>query len=200
MRDFKKSILATTLALIVGYMPAVAQNKKTKLLLAEIAGSWQLDASNAVTYQLIADVPGATAAQLYDRSLDYLGKNYTKADHSITTQDPDRQQLAGRGIFAGIHRGSLPEINLDTWHTIRIDTKENRARITITIAEYFRDQDLGLGREVGDIPIASQYPINEKGMYKNQYGRAFVASHQAATQRLQAVADYLTSSPTSKDW
>ena len=80
--------------------------------------------------------------------------------------------------------------NLHSLYIIRVDVKEGRARILLTLTSY--DIETGTtedesGPSVGNVKISQTYPANEMGRNKTMMGKAFYYTHiraQATIDRL----------------
>jgi len=94
---------------------------------------------------------------------------------------------------------SLITTYVDAWHILRVDVKEGRARIIVSLTEY--DKKI-VG---GDSPLAystmkvvQQYPIYEKGSQKTVMTKAFYKAFMKANVSLDAVEKAIKEGNTSK--
>jgi len=201
----RKSI--SVLILIVFCIVAHGQSVEVKRMLQEIEGQWQLDDNSNVTYQRIVEVPGIEKDEIYNRVQNYFVYNYGSGKSVIQTQDKENGLVVGKGMYKDVHIGvSLITTYIDTWHIARVDVKDGRARIILTLTEY--DKKL-VG---GDTPpsyvtmkVEQEFPINGKGMFKTVMGKAFYKSHLHALSTLDAIEKAIREGNTSKqiensDW
>jgi len=182
-----------------------AQTKKTKKLISEIEGQWEQDDNGNITYTRIIEDLNLPKDKIYTRALEYFTYNYGDGSSVIQIEDKEKGLIIGKGVYKNVHIGnSIIAYIFDTWHILRIDVKENRARIMLTLTNY----DFTVSG--GDTPdstrkevISQNYPINPKGRIRNQFGKAFYASHKKAQLTLLAIEKTLKEGSTFKkksDW
>lgn len=94
---------------------------------------------------------------------------------------------------------SLITTYVDAWHILRVDVKDGRARIIVTLTEYEK-KIVG-----GNTPptylsmkVAQEYPINPKGGQKTVMTKAFYKSFKKANESLDAVEKAIKEGNTSK--
>lgn len=172
-----------------------SQSAKARNLMAEIAGQWQVDENGNVTYVDVLELPGLSKDQIYDRARNYFTYNYNDANEVIQTEDKEQGVVVGKGFYDNVHMSYIPESVFDCWHILRVDIKEERARVILTLTQYKELLNLGSagGLQNRTYDISSQYPINFDGAFKTQMAKAFYASHQRALETLDAVAKALKS-------
>ena len=169
---------------------AFAQSKEVKTMLSGIEGKWKLDEVGNVTYQRIVDVGDLKKDEIYNRALSYFVSNYARGKSVIQTQDKDAGLIVVKGVYAGAYTGPVlfSTFTCSTWHIIRVDVKDGKARITLSLTEY--DKKTGGGNtpaSYSTININSVYPILDKGAFKSSYGKTFYASHKRALATLDII-------------
>ena len=129
--------------------------------------------------------------------------NYNNAESVIQEDDEDEGRIIGKGLFDDVHVGfNIASWYFDMYHILRVDVKEGRARILITLTEYHvlsKDLDGNIGSD-SDYPIASAYPIEPKGSMKTMYGKAFYNSHLRAQQTINQMHDAILKGNTSEQF
>jgi len=128
----------TSLAIIILIATfSFGQNAKTKSMLNEIEGQWSLDDNGNVTYTRVVEAGDLSKDEIYNRVLNYFVYNYGSGKSVIQTQDKDLGRVVGKGLYDDVHVGiSLVTTYIDCWHIARVDIKEGRARIILTLTEY----------------------------------------------------------------
>ena len=195
-----------TLLLLLSITISFSQSKKTKQLLAEIEGQYVIDDNDNITYTKIIEDIDLSKDDIYTRALEYFTYNYGDGESVIQVQDEDKGLIIGKGLYGKTHVGySLVTYIFDTWHILRVDVKDNRVRIILSLTNY----DFTISG--GDSPdvhskdlIASTFPLNPKGRLKNQYSKAFYGSHLRAQNSLLAIEKAIKEGNTFKvekdDW
>jgi hypothetical protein len=167
----------------------------------EINGQWQLDENGYVTCQKVVDNLNLNKTELYKRAMDYFVYNYSDVNSVIQDRDVVNGIIIGKGVFKKVHALNelLQSIIIDTWHILKVEVKDDRARITITLTHY--DEIVRGGELPGNhylYPISNQYPYNSKGYQKELYEQAFNISHLKALETLASVEIALRGDSTQK--
>jgi hypothetical protein len=201
----RKNLLFYVLVLLS--VSVTAQNRQTRAMLNEIEGQWELDDNGNVTYVRIVEAEGLTQDEIYNRVQNYFVYNYGSGKSVIQTQDPDLGTLVGKGLYDDVHIGvGLVTTYVDTWHIARVDVKEARARIILTLTEYEKKVTGGsTPPSYSTTRVADEFPINPKGMFKNVMGKAFANSHASAISSLDRIEKAIkegntTSELENDDW
>jgi len=201
----KTNLLMILLA--VFSITASGQNKKTKKMLAEIEGQWNLDDNGNVTYTRIVEAHKLSKEEIYNRALNYFVYNYGSGKSVIQTQDKELGRIVGKGLYDDVHVGiSIITTYVDCWHIARVDVKEGRARIILTLTTYDKKIVGGDGppSEIS-LRVEQSFPINPKGNQKTLMGKVFYKSHLSAILSLDAIEKAIKDGNTSKslekdDW
>lgn len=177
------------------------QNKETKKMLAEIEGQWQLDDNGNVTYSRILETPEISVEEIYNRALNYFVYNYGSGKSVIQTQDKELGRIVAKGIYKDVHIGiSIITTYVDCWHIARVDVKEGKARIILTLTEFERKIVGGnTPPDYSSFAVEKSYPINPDGVQKTVMGKAFYKSHLSAIASLDAIEKSIKEGNTSKE-
>ena len=180
-----------------------AQNKETSELLSSIDGQWQPDENGYVTYQKIVDVPDASMSELYAKAESYFAYHYKDANSVIQARNPESGLVVGKGIFPDVHTGqNMITIRVSTRHILKIECKDNRARVTLSLTDYIQRRSGGGSSSTFEYPLNDRFPLTDKDSEKNVMGKAFYKSHLVAQQTLAAVEEYLKkeTKASNSDW
>jgi len=177
------------------------QNAKTKSMLKEIDGQWSLDDNGNVTYSRVIEAPDLTNDEIYNRVLNYFVYNYGSGKSVIQTQDKELGRVVGKGLYNDVHVGvSLITTYVDCWHIVRVDVKEGKARIILTLTEYEKKIVGGnTPPSYSTMKVEQEFPINPKGYAKTVMGKAFYKSHKAAIATMDAIEKTIKEGNTSKE-
>jgi hypothetical protein len=159
-------------------------------MIGDIDGQWQLDENGYVTFQKVVDILNLSQAELYHRALDYFVNNYSNVDSFIQDRDKVNGIIIGIGIFKKVHvlDDVLQNLIINTFHILKVEVKDNKARITISLTQY--DEIVRGGQLPGNhylYTITSQYPFNPNGYKKDVYEQAFCKSHLKALETIASV-------------
>ncbi len=193
-------ITLSVIILVISCIFTNGQSSEVKKMLNKIEGQWSLDDNGNVTYQRIVEVPEMKKDDIYNRVLNYFVYNYGSGKSVIQTQDKENGLIVGKGLYKDVHVGiSLVTTYIDAWHIVRVDIREGRARIILTLTEYDKKVTGGsTPPSYSTLKIEQEYPINEKGFLKTVMGKAFYKSHQKAIASLDAIEKAIKEGSTSK--
>jgi hypothetical protein len=159
-------------------------------MLEEINGQWQLDENGYVTYQKVVDCLNLKQTELYNRAMDYFVYNYSDVNSVIQNRDIVNGIIIGKGIFKKVHvlNDVLESVVIGTLYILKVEVKDHRARITISLTQY--DEAVRGGELPGNhylYPISKQHPINPYGYQKDLYEQAFYKSHLKALETISSI-------------
>jgi hypothetical protein len=183
----KKIVILIFLLLTSTY--SFAQSAKTKSLLKEIQGQWQLDNNGNVTYTRIIQVPKLSKEEIYSRALNYFVYNYGSGKSVIQTQDKDLGRIVAKGLYKDVHVGvSIIATYISCWHVVRVDVKKGKARIIVTLTDYdIKIVGGNTPNSYSTVRVNQEYPINPKGFSKTVMGKAFYQANMEAIATIDAI-------------
>lgn len=181
---------------------ASAQNKETIALMESIKNDYTLE-NGTIVYQQILEFPGKSNSELFDSALDFL-ENYTDSQIKVSSNDASRGKIKAWGFLKEFNNENSwgVDITISATYNIAIDVKDEKVRLRITPADYFKKEDgTGLSDTLsslagttsdadlasallktsgdvneiveGDFKIITAYPFNPNGDQKNIWGRSF---------------------------
>ncbi|PRX54565.1 uncharacterized protein with TBP-like fold DUF4468 [Flagellimonas meridianipacifica] len=178
-------------------------------MLSEIKEQWTLDDSGNVTYQKILELPELSKDIIYPRSLNFFSYNLENEPLSLT-EDRELGMLLVKGVFDRVHSTGvfLDYTHIHCLNLIRIDVKDEKARILVTLSAYEIESG-NVGED--DLPLISsskvnqEFPINPSGRNKTMMGKAFYKSHMRAISLMDKISNALENGNTSpsledRDW
>ncbi len=193
-----KKILLLSLIILIS---TFGYSQSAKQMLAEIDGHWELDDNNNVTIVRIVEAPEIEKDEIFNRALNYFTYNYVRGESVIQTQDRDNGLIVGKGLYDNIHTGiSILTTEVDAWHILRVDAKDGRARIIVTLTDY--DKRIYGGNtppSYSTVKVAHSYPINPKGGQKTVMTKAFYKAFHKAFDSLDAAEKAIKDGNTSKE-
>ncbi|MEG0848408.1 MAG: DUF4468 domain-containing protein [Flavobacterium sp.] len=164
-----------------------AQSKKE--MLAEMDGKYNVDDNNNVTITKIIEIDGLKKEEIYPRVLAYFTYNYGNGESVIQVQEKENGLIIGKGIYDNVHVGySIVTTEIDLWHVIRVDIKDNKVRVFITLTEY-KTKTMGGNTppSYGTLKVADSYPINPKGWQSTIYTKALYKSTKMAYKSIESI-------------
>lgn len=151
---------------------------------------WQVDENGYVTWQKVVDCPDLSKTELYSRTLDYFLHNFTDVNSAILERDIPNGTIIAKGVYKKVNllNSDLENTIVDTWHLLKVQVKDGRAKITLSLTQY---EETVRGRELADVhylyPVTKQFPFNPTGYEKELYEQAFWKSHMKALETIALV-------------
>jgi hypothetical protein len=167
----------------------------------EINDQWRLEENGYITFQKVVDFLNLNKTELYNRAMDYFANYYGDVNSVIQDRDIVNGIIIGKGIFRKVHAHNdvLQSIIIDTLHILKVEVKDNRARITLSLTQY--DEIMRGGELPGNhylYPIQNQYPFNPNCYQKDLYEQAFYKSQLKALETIASVERALRGDSTQK--
>ena len=157
---------------------------------ANLASTLQLDKNNSLTYVQVIDCPGKTKNQLYVILNYWVTASFNDANSVIQLNDKELGCIIAQGYLPNIagHMGGTNSYNVSVKPIIKLDTKENKIRVTYTVQNYEAIVFAGggiMGAIGGTVPtkIAEKwvlekcYPFAEKDKHKKTSSKALIMTH-----------------------
>lgn len=169
-------------------------------MMAEIKDKYTLDDNGRVTYTKVIDLPGMKKEDIYNRAQSYFVYNYVDGKSVIQTQDKEAGLLLAKGIYADVHVGiSLITTYVDCSHIVRVDCRDEKARIIVTLLDYEKKLVGGsTPPSYVNVPVNRQYPIYNGGGQKTVMTKAFYKSHMKSLETIDKIEKSILEGNTSK--
>lgn len=170
-------------------------------MMTEIKGKYTLDDNGNVTYSKVIEIPGMKKEEVYNRVLSYFVYNYVSGKDVIQVQDKEAGLIVAKGIYENVHVGiSLITTYVDCSHVVRVDCRDDKARILITLVDYEKKIVGGsTPPSYINVPVNKQYPIYNGGGQKTVMTKAFYRSHLKALETIDKIEKAAIEGNTSKN-
>lgn len=183
-----------------------AQSEKASEMLKSIEGKYTIDDNRNITFkrvvQLIDTITGDTLSkdEIYNRAYSYFVYNYVSGEDVIQLSDKINGVIVAKGIYLKVHSDVTMVLrNVDVYHILRIDIKNGKARIILSLSEYKLTVSDGKGLpSISNFNISDTYPLNEKAFSKTFYSKAFVKTYEEAMATLDELEKAIRDGNTSK--
>ena len=180
-----KFLLLLSLSAFLLPYHVIAQSAKTEKAIAEIS-PYEIDNNGYVTWTRIIEADSISKDVLFNRAQEYFTYNYGDGESVIQINDRESGRVIGKGRYNDTGNfTSVAHYSTDTWHILRIDVKDGKAKISISLVEYEMTLT-GMNGDRTDYKdlVSDEYPINKKATLKNVYGQAFVESFKRASKSM----------------
>ena len=194
-----KNLLFVTFLQLLFLSGIDAQSSKTQKIL-ESVGEYNIDDNGYVVIDRIIIADSVSKDELFRRALEYFAYNYGDGKSVIQISDKEAGKIVGKGLYVRTARTNGIVINdVDTWHILKIEVKDGKARITISITEHsllVTDMN-GLISGPYKSLVTERYPFVEKGEDKNAYGQAFAEAYKRSVLSMDELEKSLKKSSDS---
>jgi hypothetical protein len=180
-----------------------AQTEQQKSDLQAIKDFYKVEGSNVVFTKVIDDI-SATKEEIFTRAVNFFAIAYKSANDVIQQKDKEAGIVIGKGIFEVYKDVSfLTQSYWNCNHTIRIDVKDGRARVVLSVSEY--DWKLVADKtQRNTFQIADTYPINENSRFnKKTYSNVFLGLYYTVSTTFKSIEKSLkedTAFSPGDDW
>lgn len=194
------------LLLVIMFCNFLVFSQSKKEMLAEMDGKYNVDDNKNVTITKIIEIEGVKKEDIYLRVLSFFTYNYGNGESVIQIQDKEKGLIIGKGVYDNVHVGiSLVSTEIDLSHIIRVDVKEGKARIFITLSEYnSKTSGYNTPPSYSTIKVSDSYPINPDGWQSTIYTKALYKGTKAAYASIDAIEKSIkegnTNTAENKGW
>lgn len=94
-----------------------------------------VDEHNNITLSRVIKIDEATAEDIFTRANTFFVYNYNSSNSVIQQSDKDRGLIIGKGLWSDIqvNSGFATTQSISAHHILRVDAKDGRARISVTV-------------------------------------------------------------------
>ena len=176
-----------------------AQNYKQ--LLNQIEDKWTLEDNGSVSYMTIIECDSMSKEEIYDKVRSYFTYNYGHANAVVQIDNPDAGLIVGKGIFPEVFtQMNIMITTTDVSHVLRVDIKNGKVRVIITLQEYITEIIAADGDSSSSKMWLSQaYPVNISGSRKNYYGKLFYKAYLRSQDTFKDIEKAIMEGNTSFD-
>ena len=122
---------------LIPFLVSADKKKDPQELFNEVKDEWILDENGSITFSKVIEVNDIEKDELYTRALSYFTYNYNSGDDVIQVKDKEKGLIIGKGIYANVYTGgTLAVSSFSIPHILRVDIKDSKIRVIITIQEY----------------------------------------------------------------
>lgn len=158
----KKFILITSLATGTLLMASCGSTKCIEIV-QNSGRSYpdDVDDHNNITLSRVIEINERTAEDIFTKANTFFVYNYNSANSVIQLSDKDRGLIIGKGLWTDIqiNSGFANTQSISAHHILRIDTKDGRARISVTVQSVdYSTKDSRGNIKIGTYNPADVYP------------------------------------------
>jgi hypothetical protein len=149
-----------------------------------------------VTIQRIIEAPSLSKEEIYNRALNFFAYHYIEENIKIINADKSQGLVVARGVFDNLHN------SCKGWHAIKIDVKDGKAKILVTLTEYQYPKNIstdGVFNTWAHSRVSDEVPINAKGSKYVYWGNTFYSFFTKATSLVDSFEIAIKEGNTSKE-
>lgn len=146
----------------------------------EMQGSWTLDSNGDITFSRVVEDIGLNKDDIFNNILSYFTMSYNSGESVTQIKDKEAGLIVGKGFYD--YSKGLDLVN-KTAHIIRVDIKDNRVRIIITLKETIV---VANGFRM-NYRLSDRYPINRDNSPKGNGVKVLYARYKSAIASLNSI-------------
>lgn len=180
-----------------------AQTEQQKADIEIYKPLYKVDDGSVIFTKVFEGIEG-NKDEIYTKVLNYFAVAYKSANDVIQQKDKDAGVIIGKGIFEVYRSGGLVSSTYDCYHTIRIDIKDGRVRVALSVNNYELKMVTSKGTDRYTYAIVDNYPISEgTKLNRKNYADVFIGLCATTVNTFAAIEKSLKESSTfapSDDW
>lgn len=170
----------------------------------ELSNIWKTE-GNGVSFVITVDSLPLSASDILAYSTEYLDEAYRPSKYEIERLDPEKGFVIGKGEFNNFESyAAFPnQYSFNCEHHLRIDSKEGRARVCLSIEEYDVLRTNGNKSERNKVKIKDVSPANPGAeTSQKMYNKVFLSVAKLAISTLYDIRETLKSKSSTdiEDW
>lgn len=177
MRGFYQSLLSLALLML------------TSLLTSAAPIEYKVNEAGDVVFTAFVENLPLKAADIHRAATEYLSEAYKEAKYDITECNNEKLIVVGKGKFNNFynHNGILSSDLYSVHFNVRIDSKDNRARLQFIVRNYdiMNLSDIG-NKNAESVLISKCSPVG-RSLDSKAHRKAFEALMDRAAQVLAAI-------------
>lgn len=189
------------------YLGAIVAMVFTLSMNAQIKGQdYTIDKNGDVVVAKIIEGLSLQKEEIYTAALKYMENAYKETKYKIVINSPENYSVAGEGMYLQFYDDNIFPYSyfLDAPILLRVDAKDGRARISISLSYYMgKRSNINETIDIKD-RISEFMPVNEKNDERRKlYSKAFPELYRKTQKTLNEVAKLLESTRSSvsdTDW
>lgn len=158
--------------------------------------AYKADDNGNVVYTLMLEGLPHSASDVYWAAKKYLESAYKHTKYKITYDSAEDGIVVGTGSFQQFYQGGnvVKVITFNVDFQLRVDAKDNRARLQLIAKDYTMStlNDLG-SNEKANVSIVTVAPIADNKDNKKLYKNAFEAMSEIAAKAMNEAAESIKS-------
>lgn len=186
-------------------------NQNWKSIANNINSHSILDANNSISYTKVIETPGITKEQLFDTMKEWATEKFYNPDGGIQLVEKDKCLMTIKASQRDVIKSYIyggDEYTISLYLIIKIQTKDGRAKVTVTIPSYnVHRHDYSSNIDKEELwPVSICYPFVPSVLdsHSQTSAKALVMSHVCATKYIEiieeAMHNYKTTPIEENNW
>lgn len=170
----------------------------------ELSDIWKVNENN-VSFSITVDDLPLNATEILNYSKEYLEEAYRPSKYSIEKINTEKKYVIGKGEFNNFESYAIfpNQYTFFCEHTLRIDAKDGKARITFIVPEYDVLRINGNYSERNKVKLKDVSPANPNSDSSHKmYNKVFLTLAKITLATMYDIRDVLKSKSSSEleDW
>ena len=161
--------------------------------------------NGGVSFIQIIDSLPHNASSIYAFAVEYFEETYKITKYEVRQNNAEKAFITGEGEFNAFEKyAAYPNQYTFTCNpTLRIDAKDGKARVCVSVKEYHQIRTNGNIKEEKDVDIADVSPINQgNDDSEKMYNKVFLALAKKALEIFEDFSDFIDNKQAEdiEDW
>ena len=176
---------------------------------------YPLDQNQQLSFTSVLEAPGKSKDELFVLLNNWFVSSFNSGKETIQMVDKEQGVVLAKGYLSGVGSrvGFSKSVNVCEYIIVRLDIKDEKARLITSIQEYYMETSSGVGQILFggaampdvQIPVYQCYPFN-KQMYKSYKREASigyvggVVYSKILANKIERAINYSLTGTESQDW
>lgn len=169
----------------------------------ELSDVWKVD-KDGVSFVIIVDSLAISPDEVINYSKEYLVEAYRPSKYKIENLNTEKLFVIGTGEFNNFESyAAFPnQYTFNCEHRLRVDAKEGKARICLSMTEYDVLRINGNKNERTKVKVKDVSPVNPNSDSSKMYNKIFLSVAKLAISTLYDIREKLQSKTSNEviDW
>lgn len=172
----------------------VSRSQSIEDIRKEVDGVCVIDENDNVSYQRVIEAPGLSKNDIFTLLRNYFTYHYVDSQSVLKVQDKENGILLAHGIYTELRGSNHNGSATNAWHIIRVDVKDGKARVIITLTDYELPSSVIFG--IVD-KVSKTCPISPTFNNKKWWARTFYRAHTRVLKSFAEIENTLKETNTS---
>ncbi|MBQ6652425.1 MAG: DUF4468 domain-containing protein [Prevotella sp.] len=168
---------------------------------------YTIDKNNNIVVSAILESLPLNKHEIFTAARQYLTEAYKETKYKIVANNPENGTVAGEGMYSDFHEANyFPYAYfLNAPFILRVDAKDGRARLTITLTKYTgkrvnKNETIEINDRISDFPPINTREDDHKKLYTKAFSLLLSRSKDTLAELEKILKSTQSSNNLEQDW